>query len=169
MRKNFGRLCAIARKDAGFTQESAAEIFGISSRSMHDYETGVTKVPDDIAAQMVKSYKTPWLGYIYLFTSTEVGRLILPTIELKELSSSILNWQVHMKKANDMQYDIAEVGSDNRIDSNEQPIYKKCISTINMLIGAAFSVVMAPIVPNKKAAPVGAGNGLIEKIFTRTL
>jgi hypothetical protein len=46
-----------------------------------------------------------------------VGKIILLEIEIKELSSSLLNLQVHMKKAQDIQLEFAEIGSDNLIDA----------------------------------------------------
>lgn len=65
MNKKFGACCAIARKSAGFSQEAVAELCGVSVRSISDYETGRTSVPDDIAAKMVKIYDAMWLGYLY--------------------------------------------------------------------------------------------------------
>lgn len=148
MKEHFGSFCAFARKAAGFSQESAAELLGTSSRSISNYESGKAPVPDDIAAQMAKNYDALWLGYLYLSMSTDVGEMILPKIEVRELSLSLLNLQVHMKRAFDIQYEFAEIGSGNIDVDQQQLVYAKCVSVLNTLIGAAFAVVIAP----KKAA-----------------
>ena len=61
----------------------------------------------------------------------------------------MLNLQVHMKKAQDIQLDFAEIGSDNIIDENERPGYEKCLRVTSSLIGSAISVIVAP---KKKSA-----------------
>ncbi len=157
MNKKFGACCAIARKSAGFSQEAVAELFGVSVRSISDYENSKTAVPDDIAAKMVKIYDAMWLGYLYLSINSAVGQMILPEVEIKELSSSLLNLQVHMKKAQDIQLDFAEIGSDNIIDENERPVYEKCLRVTSSLIGSAISVIVAP---KKKSARVVARTDL---------
>jgi transcriptional regulator with XRE-family HTH domain len=144
MNQRFGMFCAAARKRAGYSQEAAAELFGVSARSISDYENSKTLVPDDIAAKMVKVYDAVWLGYLYLSLDSVVGQMVLPPIEVKELSSSLLDLQVRMKKVGDIQLEFAEIGSDNRIEEKEMPIYEKCITIISSLIGSAFSVVIAP-------------------------
>lgn len=155
MNQEFANLCSIARKNSGYSQEDVAEIFGVSVRSISDYENAKTPVPDDIVAKMIRVYDALWLGYVHLSMNTKVGALILPDVEMKELASSILNLQVQMKKANDIQYDIAEVGSDNKIELHEVTVYRTCIDVINTLIGAAFSVILAP---TKKETALAATN-----------
>ncbi|MGL5271659.1 MAG: helix-turn-helix transcriptional regulator [Selenomonadaceae bacterium] len=163
MNKKFAMCCAIARKSAGFSQEAVAELCGVSVRSISDYETGRTSVPDDIAAKMVKIYDAMWLGYLYLSLNSAVGQMILPEVEIKELSSSLLNLQVHMKKAQDIQLDFAEIGSDNIIEAEEQPIYERCLKVTSSLIGSAISVIVAP---KKKSALAATSTDLgLKKIL----
>ena len=42
-----------ARKAAGLTQERAAELMGLSARSLADYEAGLRLPPNDVADRMV--------------------------------------------------------------------------------------------------------------------
>ena len=66
MNKKFAMCCAMARKSAGFSQEAVAELCGVSVRSISDYETGRTPVPDDIAAKMVEGRIKKFLAEITL-------------------------------------------------------------------------------------------------------
>ena len=154
MNKEFGKLCATARNKEGLTQETAAELFGVSIRSVSDYENGKTAVPDDIVALMVKHYHASWLGYLYLQLTSDVGKEILPQVEIKELSQSILDLQVKMEKVSKIQMPLAEVGADNLVETHEQSVYLKCMEIIKLLIGSAIVVTLAPLTPiNKKMLP----------------
>lgn len=135
-----------------YTQEQAAYLLHISEGSIKAYERGVTVPPDDIVVGMIQLYQTPWLAYMHLKQANEVGKKYLPDIKFRGLSSSILDLEVQMKNTTEIQYEIAKVGHDDEIAQEEQPIYSKCISTIQSLIGAAFSVVFAPV--EKEKPPV---------------
>ena len=50
-----------ARKIAGLTQERAAELLGLSVRSLADYESGLRLPPNDIADRMVTVYNSQLL------------------------------------------------------------------------------------------------------------
>ncbi len=151
MQREVKTIYQAARLTTSYTQEQVAELLPVSEGSVKAYERGVTVPPDDVVIFMIELYQSPWLAYLHLKQTSEVGRRYLPDIELRELSSSILDLQVSMKNTFEIQYDMAEVGRDNKVDKHEQPIYSKCISTIQSLIGAGFSVVFAPI---KEKPPV---------------
>ena len=56
MQGNCKNIYRTARIVAGFTQEKAAEMLGISVRSLADYETGVRLPPNDVVNDMVMCY-----------------------------------------------------------------------------------------------------------------
>lgn len=47
-----------ARKIAGLTQERAAELLGLSARSLADYEAGLRLPPNDVADRIVEKIRT---------------------------------------------------------------------------------------------------------------
>lgn len=144
MQTSFGLACAIARDNAGFTQEQAEILLCVSVRSISDYERDHTIPSDDVVERMMQSYNAPWLGYIYLKSTNRVACQILPDIELRQLSASILDLQVEMNHVNAAQIEIAEVGRDNNVDENERPRWQRCTSELRGLVGSIFSVLMAP-------------------------
>ena len=151
MKHTFGRVCAIAREESGLRQESASELLHVSTRSISDYERNITIPPQDIVLAMMKHYNAPWLGYMYLQLTNEVGRAVLPELELRQLSASILDLQVGIMEASEMHKQIAKVGRDDVIDNSEQPIWCECTNAIKSLAGAAFSVIFAPMHKEKTA------------------
>ena len=73
----------MSRNNAKLTQEQAAELLGVSTRSLCDYEAGKTRVPDDIVATMAKIYKCPLLAWRHLRETSILGKY-LPDVVLPE-------------------------------------------------------------------------------------
>jgi len=152
MQKKGRTIYQTARLYADLTQESASELLNISCKSIGTYERGETIPPDEIVIAMVELYNTPWLSYMHLKINNPVGKKYLPDIQLRELSSSILDLQVEMDNANKVQLGIATMGRDNIVDRDEAPQWKGYMSNLRTLGGALFSVVYAPI--QKEKSPV---------------
>lgn len=146
----FGRACKVARRNAGLSQEQAAELLNISSRSLAYYECG-RQVPDETVAKMCTIYNTPVLGYVYLSIMSEVGRKILPTMTMAGISSSALRLRVNMKKAADLQSKLDEVCCDDRIDKDEEADFFECLAALDDLIASALSVKFSSFNDTKKA------------------
>ena len=68
-----------ARQRAHMTVEDAAEMLNIAPRSLQHYEAGDRAVPDDVVADMIGAYNTPFLGYLHL-RSNAVGKMVLPDV-----------------------------------------------------------------------------------------
>lgn len=62
MMEGSRNIYKIARKAAGYTQEYAAELLGVSCRCLADYEAGARTPPNDIAESMVDVYRAPQLA-----------------------------------------------------------------------------------------------------------
>ena len=146
MQCSFGKLCAKARDDAGFTQESAEPLLLVSVRSISDYERDVTPVPGDVVLRMMEAYNARWLGYAWLQTTNEVGRVILPEITVgRHFAQSILNLRVEMKHVAGVQDDIDEIGMDGHVDHQENPRWQLCAKELQELAGTLFAVLLSPL------------------------
>ena len=55
MQSDCMNIYQTARKVAGLTQERAAELLGLSPRTLADYEAGLRLPPNDVADRMVTS------------------------------------------------------------------------------------------------------------------
>jgi DNA-binding XRE family transcriptional regulator len=152
MQKKGRTIYQTARLYTDYTQESASELLNVSTKSIGDYERGETIPPDEIVIAMVELYHTPWLPYMHLKLNNAVGKKYLPDIQLRDLSSSILDLQVEMDNTNKVQLGMATIGRDNIVDKHEETEWKKYMSNLRSLGGALFSVVFAPI--QKEKSPV---------------
>lgn len=154
MNKDFGRMCKIARKNAGLSQETASELLGVSVRTLINYEAGATAVPDDIVAEMMRVYHTQIIGYFYLTMTTEVGRMILPQINLTGISSGALKLRVSLNHAAKLQTQLDEICCDDKIEANEEKRFKRWLAVINEVVSSAYSLKLSPRALKKAASAV---------------
>lgn len=142
MNPQFVNALYEARCNAGFTQERAAEILNISTRSMGKYESGMVTPSDERVAEMVKVYNAPWLGYLYLSRVSPTGKLLLPVIEPAGISSQALRLSVSMRRAHNMQAELENVCADDRIESKEAETFAACVRQYSELAAACIALKM---------------------------
>lgn len=80
-----------ARKSAGMTQEKAAQLLNVSVDSLRDYEQSQRPVPSDVASAMCDVYQAPYLAVQHLRRSSELGKRVVPEIQLKDLPEAVLS------------------------------------------------------------------------------
>src|SRR5690625_5142709 len=90
MKGTYGNIYQMARNHTGLTQEQAAELLHISLRSLSAYESGTTVPHGDIVHDMVEIYNAKWLGYEHLRLSTNLGKKVLPKIDIDDIAKSVL-------------------------------------------------------------------------------
>lgn len=78
MQNDCTNIYQSARKIAGLTQERAAELLGLSPRSLADYESGLRLPPNDAADRMVTACNSQLLAVQDLRNSTQFARDLLP-------------------------------------------------------------------------------------------
>lgn len=145
MHNSIGYASATARSNASLTQETAAEQLHISPRTLSAYENDRMIIPDETIFKMIQLYNAHWLGYEWLRLNFKTGHYILPEISFDHLSMNALGVQVEMGHVKNIELEMAEICRDNIIDENEQHKWKVCMKEIKELIGACFSLRMAPI------------------------
>ena len=133
-----------SRKRAGFTQERAAEMLGVSCRCLCDYETGVRPVPNPVVDLMVILYNDPLLGVLHLRISTPCINEILP-----EFRSGLPFGQTacrYYRLMNDFvtKYDqdsmLMMIAEDGRVDKSESADYEKIRLAMHEITAAGLEV-----------------------------
>ena len=133
MNNEFLNALVMYRNNAGLTQEQASEKLCICLRSLINYETGRTNVPDDIVNKMTKIYNAPVLGYYWL-RNTQTGRNILPALAKSSLAENGLSLLDGLNTANEYKNDVIKICLDNKIDASEQPKFKKIVEASKTLM-----------------------------------
>ena len=140
MNKTVTNIYKFARLCSGLTQEHASEKLGISTRLLSDFENG-KKIPhDDIVCTMINIYDSVWLAYQHLKLNTSIGQKYLPSINLDDLSLSVLRFQKEYNDIKKVQSNMIEIACDGKIDIGETIEWDVVSKEINELASAALSI-----------------------------
>lgn len=131
-----------ARKVAGLTQEKAAEMMGISVRSLADYETGVRIPPNDTVELMVMVYNSQLLATQHLRNSAQFARDLLPDMEGMRLPESVLTLvdAIYDFADDKLDRELIDIARDGVIEEAERPQFEKIVHKIKAIITAAMAV-----------------------------
>lgn len=132
-----------ARKSAGLSQEIAAEVLHISTRTLSDYENTRTTPPDDIVVNMVKEYKAPWLAFKHLKETSMVANLFLPEIDVTDLAKAVLRFQKEYNDIKGVNEDMISIAYDDKITRQENERWKVVRKEIRDIIQAGFAIEIA--------------------------
>ena len=148
--KNIYKLC---REAAWTNQDVAADLLGVSIRSLSDYETGKTIPPEDVVCRMVEIYNSPILAYMHLKTNNEVGRRFLPEIRVDNLSEAVLRLQMNKHSLDSIEPQIVQIACDGIIDENEIPIWTQVRTEMEQMASSVMSLLF---IPEKRERPLKA-------------
>lgn len=153
MNNQFSFLLAAARKNAGYTQEQAAERLNVATRTLAWYEQGRIP-PDNIMAHMMRLYNNAAIGYEYLASISEVGKLILPELrEIPGVAAGTMQLHIAIKKAVSVYETLEQVCCDDVIDADEEDSYRQCWQELDMLMQDLVALKMCRV---KKKSPAVA-------------
>ena len=158
MPEDYSNIYKIARRAAGFTQESAAEQLEISVDSVRAYETSQRLPPSEIVERMVVFFHAPQLAYQHLHETNALISRVIPQLEQR----SIL--EVAIRIYNRMRYfsqnacleRLLTIAEDGRIDDTERPEFDEIIEELRSIIqsGLELEIFCSPDPAMKKDRPV---------------
>lgn len=143
MKGTCRNIYQLARHYADLTQKEAAELLNISIRALGNYELGNTTPHGDIVEEMVKVYRTEWLGYEHLRQSTKLGKRILPRIDISDIAKSVLVLQKESNDVDEVKNCMVKIACDGQIDSYEEDRWDQVTKEVREMAGAALSVVFS--------------------------
>ena len=143
MNESCRNIYQLARNVSGLTQEQAAELLGVSARSLGSYEAGNIIPHGDIVADMAVVYGAKWLGYEHLRLSTKLGQEILPAINIDDIAKSVLVLQKESSDVEDVKTCMVKIACDGKIDKHEESRWNEVTKEVFEMAGAALSVVFS--------------------------
>ncbi|MGV8153404.1 MAG: helix-turn-helix transcriptional regulator [Alkaliphilus sp.] len=129
----------IARKSALLTQEQAAELLHLSTRSIIDYETDKTRPSDEMVCNMVDLYDSKWLAYMHM-KSTAIGKRYLPNIKLSGLPTSVLRLQKEVEDVRKINNDMISIVCDEEVENFEKSQWSCVEKELSEMIGAGLGI-----------------------------
>ena len=149
MAERYPNLYQRARKEAGMTQEQAAEALSVSVETVKAWEQGQRVPRPEDAERMMASYGTEWLGLAY--TSATCGRLgAVPAVDLRQLPEAVLALINRATELADDYRRLMRIAEDGVIDEREAPEFGRIADNIRYVIAASYAVLYAEAPPGKK-------------------
>lgn len=143
-----------ARQRAHMTVEAAAEMLNIAPRSLQHYEAGDRAVPDDVVADMIGAYNTPFLGYLHL-RSNAVGKMVLPDVCETGPARCAIKTTLATDEVPAIARKMLTISEDDRIDSSEIETLRQVQASAKALVGAFFSILILSGEKEKHPAATG--------------
>jgi transcriptional regulator with XRE-family HTH domain len=143
MNESCRNIYQLARNVAGLTQIEAAGLLNVSVRALGNYELGTTIPHGDIVADMTVVYGTRWLGYEHLRLSTELGKQVLPAINIDDIAKSVLVLQKESSDVEEVKNCMVKIACDGKIDKHEEGRWDEVTKEVFEMAGAALSVVFS--------------------------
>ena len=146
MQNDCTNIYQSARKISGLTQERAAELLGLSPRSLADYESGLRLPPNDVADRMVTVYNSQLLAVQHLRNSTQFARELLPDVKSMTLPQAVLNLVDAVYAFADSRADreLIDIARDGVITEDERERFDHVVEQIQHITAAAIAVVSLP-------------------------
>mgnify|MGYP002515349009 CR=1 FL=1 len=142
MQNDCRNIYRAARNVAGLTQERAAEMLGISVRSLADYETGVRTPPNEVVNDMVMCYNSQLLAIQHLRASAEAARKILPEVRAMRLPEAALTLidAIYDFADDRLDRELIDIARDGVISEDERPRFERVVEKIRTITAAAMAV-----------------------------
>lgn len=121
MNDEFRTMYARHRRAAGLTQEKAAELLGVSVRTVANWEAGIYVPPDNAVALMCDVYPAPTLAVEHLRASTALAAGLLPEVAQLPLSLAVVQLLHRMQEFNARHRpeDLLRISFNGQVDEHE--------------------------------------------------
>ncbi len=146
MQSDCMNIYQTARKVAGLTQERAAELLGLSPRTLADYEAGLRLPPNDVADRMVTVYNSQLLAVQHLRGSTQFARELLPDIRFTTLPEAVLTLvdAVYDFADDRLDRELIDIARDGVISEDERERFDRVVEKIRVITAAAIALAAMP-------------------------
>ena len=130
------------RRDAGLTQEQAAELLDCSVRTLANWEGGVNRPPDEKAQLMCVVYRSPLLAFEHLRGGSELARELLPELRSLSLAQAALTLLSAIRSFNveERDWELMEIAADGSVDADERHGFELLMLRLDRIVEASYEL-----------------------------
>lgn len=142
MQKDTRNIYKRARRAAGYTQETAAEMLNVSVESLRAYETDRRIPAGDVVLQMMICYNCHQLPTQHLQETSSLFNSVVPRLEersLLEMTVRIYNRLRSFQEDNRLDRLLA-IAEDGIIDDQERPEFGAIIADLRQIIQSGLEL-----------------------------
>lgn len=142
MSKDFQTMYARYRNAAGMTQEYAAELLGVATRTLAAWERGESKPSDERVLSMVDIYCAPTLAIEHLRATTAIARGILPPVDAVPLPQAVCQLLSSIRTLEEIHAEdkLLEIAADGKVDEIEAPSFSRLLEELEPVMAAVLAV-----------------------------
>lgn len=139
--KDYGLLLKCAREARGMTQETAAELTGVSVDSWYAYEANKRLPAQETVNRICAALDADWLALYFLEAHSQC-LAVLPEVCARELPTAVLTLLNRVLRFNEQcrARELMELAEDGVIDEGERRIYDEIVAELDGIIEAALAV-----------------------------
>lgn len=140
--QDYDSLYARYRKAAGLTQERAAELLGVATRTLQAWERLETPVPNARILSMMDVYAAPTLAIEHLRFTSVIAYELLPAVKAVPVAQAVCQLFSAIRRLEDIHAgdQLLQIAADGRIDEIERAEYDQLLIELEPVIGAVLSL-----------------------------
>jgi len=140
--ESYETLYARYRKAAGMTQEYAAELLGVSVRTLQAWERGESTPPNLRVLSMCDIYTAPTLAIEHLRMSNIIAYDVLPAVRAVPVAQAVCSLISQIRKFEELHAGdrLLEIAADGKIDQIERADYDQILIELEPMIEAVMSL-----------------------------
>ena len=142
MSQEWESMYARYRKAAGMTQEYAAELLGVATRTLAAWERGESKPSDERVLSMVDIYTAPTLAIEHLRATTAIARGILPPVDAVPLPQAVCQLLGSIRTLEEIHAEdrLLQIAADGHVDEIEAPDFARLLEELEPVMAAVLAL-----------------------------
>lgn len=142
MQQEVQNIYKTARETAGYTQEVAAELLGVSDSTVRKWESNViVQIPDKRIVKMAKLYRCNSLVWQHLKTRTVFAEFI-PDLTFEGLKGSVLDLLDSKNEFDELKNKLISILKDGIIQEHEVGEWRAVQTASENLLNALLSMIV---------------------------
>ena len=142
---NDTNIYSRCRRARGITQEYAAELLGVATRTVAAWETG-ERIPSGVmVARMVDVYQTPVLAIEHLRLNDALAREYIPRIAETPLPQAVCQLVSAVRNFSAVEGEdrLLQIAADGKVDELEKAEYEMLLDALEPIVQAAMTLRIA--------------------------
>ena len=163
MERKCPNLYQRARLSTGMTQEQAAELLGLSSESLKQYEGGRRVPSNETVSRMVTIYHLPWLALEHAQVIDTLG--VMPEVTPRPLPMASIALRNRLQDATGRLDALLRIAEDGVIDETERPEFDSIVAALRETMAAIYQVIYSGAKrerPDTGMSKRSKGSGLVK-------
>lgn len=142
MNRDYESMYARHRNAAGITQERAAELLGVATRTLQAWERGESTPPNARVLAMCDIYCSPTLAIEHLRYNSIIAYDVLPPVQAVPVAQAVCQLMAAIRKLEEIHAGdrLLQIAADGRVDEIERADFDQLLIELDPIMSAVLSL-----------------------------